>query len=131
MKRPNVQSGDSCAHCLDDCDFVRYKKRVSKTRALMWKFIRREPIYFETTTSEQYGPIDGCKGSRNFCEFLYDANLTFVEKGVYNFFSSISLGIDMYENERSGGPGYPGLYSNLLIVHLIFKEPEMDKVDTR
>ena len=123
MKNPKDQIGALCPKCWNDCDFIRYKKYTSRKRSLMvsGRFTPSSPSYYE---NDGYGK---CRGSKNFCEFLLDSNATFIEKGVKNFMNTIA-GNDIYHDERAL---YPGLYSNLIILHLIFNEPEVDKVDTK
>lgn len=69
------------------------------------------------------------KEVRIFVNFLVDLNKTFIDNEIYNLLSTIQPNV--YQDERFGGPFYPGLYSNMIVVHLNFKEPEVDKVDTR
>ena len=40
-------SKTACAHCWDDCDFLRFKKQISTKRALMMKETRIEPRYIK------------------------------------------------------------------------------------
>ena len=120
MKNPQLESENPCPHCLHDCEFIKFKKQVIREKKLLGK----KEGYFKNLQ-------DGnCKGSRNFCNFFLDPNGTFIDKGVRNLLNTISYN-DLYQDERSGAPGYPGLYPNMVIVHLIFNEPEMDKADIK
>ena len=127
MKDFTQSLNDSCSHCLKDCDFYKYKKTViSKTQ--IQNSGNDNPSFW-------WRHLEGkrCMGSKIFCDLILDKNFTLKDKGLESIIGAFGYA---KPNFRGINSGYNlekiyGLIRNLIIVHLRFNPPEVEKIELK
>ena len=104
-----------CGHCKDECDFMKFKKKVRSEKIA--KYEGSPGKYFEYRSGK-------VSGSKAFIDLLMDVNKTIIDDGLRNIFDNFNSQtfVDQFPNENNG---------ELIIVHLRFKQPEVNVIEPK
>ena len=108
-----------CEHCLDECDYIRFRKVLTKDHG-----------HSTTHGSGDYFDLgfDGRTiGNKAFEDLLFDQNETLIDQGLRRLYEAMSGGESFLHST-----GYAGQsYEELIIVHLQFKQPEINIISPK
>jgi hypothetical protein len=106
---------DSCPECLESCQIVEYKKKISKMEA-MTKDLGDN---YHVTPSKYYTLYAGeCYGQAAFCDFLIDPNRTLEEEALHRM---------VHETTRQRWYNTAdSKFNNLIVLHLKYTTPKIE-----
>ena len=113
-KSPN----DPCNHCITECDYLKFRKELTSKESIGLK----KYSYFEYNKKG-----NSTTGSKAFIDFLMDENNTLIDEGLKKAYDVFAHGEEQYFEIN-----YPkSKYMDLIVVHLQFREPEINVIASR
>ena len=112
MKIFAKSANDSCNHCIKECDFIRYNRKIQNDKTQ--KTSDGKLMDYITNIKNRE-----CFGSKTFCEVILDDDFTLSDKALHN-------------TQHDNKPGdILNKFRNLIIVHLRFLKPQVDLIDSK
>ena len=120
-----------CNHCIDECDYIKYSRVITKQKKLQQSKTQStgarngEYFYFMPLVEK----IDGkCRGQKVFCDYFLDINYTIIDKGIRNAFESIP---DFKGHTKDFMASNFVKYEDLIVIHLKILQPNINVIDVR
>ena len=113
-----------CEHCIDECDYIKYSKVITKQKKIQQNGMGE---YFNLFSGSKWAK-ENCKGQRVFCDYFQDNNYTLIDKGIRNSFESIP---DYRLRTKDFFASNFVKYNDLIIIHLKIMQPNVNVIDVR
>ena len=116
MNNLALNSNDSCSHCIEECDYIKYNRVIlnEKTKSVT------DGRFLSYLTNVENGE---CFGSKAFCDYIMDYNFTLKDKGLTNALKALK-----YDNKPAE---ILTKFKDLIIVHLRFLKPKIDVLGSK
>ena len=127
MKNLTLFDADECKYCINTCDFIHYDKEIrnevemSKFGGVVWKEVIGKYLNYKVWHG-QYEKLS----NKILVEFLNDFNYTVTDKDSVKTYNSFFT-----KKEEKYGAKRRHMHFDFIIIHLRFKQPEINKIDTK
>ena len=127
MKNVTQNPMNQCPHCLKDCDYIKFEKKVvsvDKLSHLDYHYSNGQMIIESIRSKDFQCGSRNCYGVEKLLQYYFDPNKTMVDPALQHMYT-LKKG-ESYQRERA-----VKLLQTSIIVHLKFMKPEIDFIDVK